>query len=68
MPQWGSGASMQPTNVDRHTASQAYQQRYFAPSPVPEPSPNPMAVAQQPSPYDVGVQGYDVDVPVVQSK
>ena len=59
-PQWGgSAAPAQPAHVDRHTASQAYQQRYFGDA---QPSSGP----EQPAALDSssqGVRGYSVDAP-----
>ncbi|KAI0743999.1 hypothetical protein C8Q80DRAFT_1184470 [Daedaleopsis nitida] len=70
MPQWGSAP---PANVDRHTASQAYQQQYYglgpnAHSQPPQPSPN--AEPHQISLNDghSQVQGYNLDPPAVQSQ
>ncbi|KAH9929581.1 uncharacterized protein BXZ73DRAFT_47886 [Epithele typhae] len=56
-PQWG-GSGAQPAQVDRHTASQAYQQRYFGPSAGAESSPG----AAQPT--AAPAQGYTVDGPM----
>ncbi|KAI0368283.1 hypothetical protein BV20DRAFT_948405 [Pilatotrama ljubarskyi] len=59
-PQWGAAP---PTQLDRHTASQAYRQQYY-----PEPSP----VAEQPislngpSTHGAQAQGYNVDAPPAQ--
>ncbi|KAI0779543.1 hypothetical protein C8Q74DRAFT_1259626 [Fomes fomentarius] len=69
-PQWGSAP---PTQVDRHTASQAYQQQYYGAGagagtgPVSQPS--PIAELHQVSSNNASqIQGYNIDEPTVQSQ
>ncbi|KAI1795526.1 hypothetical protein LXA43DRAFT_970457 [Ganoderma leucocontextum] len=57
-PQWGAAP---PAHLDRHTASEAYQQQYFASSNAPA---QPPRSAHDPS----QVSGYDLDEPVVRSQ
>ncbi|RPD53205.1 hypothetical protein L227DRAFT_513636 [Lentinus tigrinus ALCF2SS1-6] len=60
-PQWGSAP---PTQIDRHTASQAYQQQYFGPGSTTQSQYNPDAEPHQISLQDnTQVTGYNVDAP-----
>ncbi|KAJ8473401.1 hypothetical protein ONZ51_g7887 [Trametes cubensis] len=63
VPQWGTAP---PTQVDRHTASQAYQQHYYG---EPEPSAAlepPISLSSPPVSQPREPQGYDLDTPPVQ--
>ena len=66
-PQWGSAP---PTQLDRHSASQAYQQQYFGPGSAAQPQPSPNA---EPHQTEISLQdntqvtGYTVDAPPVRS-
>ncbi|KAH9892704.1 hypothetical protein C8Q73DRAFT_699123 [Cubamyces lactineus] len=60
VPQWGSAP---PTQLDRHTASQAYQQHYYG---EPEPSPALEPPISLSSPPASQPRGYDLDAPPVQ--
>ncbi|KAI0663387.1 hypothetical protein C8Q70DRAFT_906392 [Cubamyces menziesii] len=63
VPQWGTAP---PTQVDRHTASQAYQQHYYG---EPEPSAAlepPISLSSPPASQPREPQGYDLDTPPVQ--
>ncbi|KAI0358652.1 hypothetical protein OH77DRAFT_1421082 [Trametes cingulata] len=60
-PQWGAAP---PTQLDRHTASQAYQQQYYGaePSPIAE---QPISL-NGPTTHGGQLQGYNLDAPPVQ--
>ncbi|OSD07015.1 hypothetical protein PYCCODRAFT_1474392 [Trametes coccinea BRFM310] len=63
-PQWGNAP---PTQIDRHTASQAYQQHYYEPEPNPTPASEQSISLHGPA-YGQGqqLQGYDLDTHVAQ--
>ncbi|KAI0666017.1 hypothetical protein C8Q78DRAFT_1072766 [Trametes maxima] len=58
-PQWGSAP---PTQLDRHTASQAYQQHYYGGEASPSPAVEQPITLNGPSTHEQ-VQGYDLDAP-----
>ncbi|KAI0645845.1 hypothetical protein C8Q79DRAFT_911399 [Trametes meyenii] len=58
-PQWGSAP---PTQLDRHTASQAYQQHYYGAETSPSPAVEQPIALNGPSAHGQ-VQGYDLDAP-----
>ncbi|KAJ3009847.1 hypothetical protein NUW54_g2652 [Trametes sanguinea] len=63
-PQWGNAP---PTQLDRHTASQAYQQHYYEPEPNPTPA-SEQSIALHGPTHAQGqqLQGYDLDAHVAQ--
>ncbi|CDO69153.1 hypothetical protein BN946_scf185042.g55 [Trametes cinnabarina] len=64
-PQWGNAPSSQ---IDRHTASQAYQpQQYYQPEPSPNPTPaSEQSIALHGPAHSQQLQGYDLATHVAQ--